>query len=96
MKLISVEIDKNWRGRFTDAPMRDTGKMFPAVSLGTILKDQREGPVIFVSPRTGAASRRPTTRGHIGRYANRARVQLTHRAPGAIPHEDFTVNKSPL
>src|SRR5580765_7483226 len=25
------------------------------------LKDQREGPVIFVSPRTGAASRRPTT-----------------------------------
>ena len=32
---------KNWRGRFTDAPMRDIGKMFPgkmfpAVSLGTI------------------------------------------------------------
>ena len=26
---------KIWRGRFTDAPMRDTG-MFPAVSLGTI------------------------------------------------------------
>jgi hypothetical protein len=37
---------------------------------------------------------RPTTRGHIGRYANRARVELTHRAFDAIPHEDFTVNKT--
>ena len=27
---------KNWRGRFTDAPMRNIGKMFPAVSLGTV------------------------------------------------------------
>jgi hypothetical protein len=84
-----------WRGRFTDAPMRNTGNV-PCRLSRNYLKDQREGPVIFVSPRTGAASRRPTTRGHIGRYANRARVQLTHRAPGAIPHEDFTVNKSPL
>ena len=85
-----------WRGRFTDAPMRNTGNV-PCRLSRNYLKDQREGPVIFVSPRTGeTAARRPTTGGHVGRYENRARVQLTHRAPGAIPHEDFTVNKSPL
>ena len=40
--------NKNWWGRFTDAPMRDIskmfpGKMFPAVSLGTIAKTTRSG-----------------------------------------------------
>ena len=66
--------NKNWRGRFTDAPMRDIGKMFtdkmfPAVSLGTIaLKDQREPRHLRFSRTGETAARRPTTRGHVGRY----------------------------